>query len=67
MGQADPWVGFRECWAPDIPWIRRKKQLEMVEAKHAKQAEGLRQVRAKLGFEGECRFRVWVDPGQVHN
>ncbi|VFV34056.1 Hypothetical predicted protein [Lynx pardinus] len=32
-----------QCWAPDIPWIRRKKQLEVVEAKHAKQAEGLRQ------------------------
>lgn len=67
MGRADAWVGFRECWSPDIPWIRRKKQLEMVEAKHAKQAEGLRQVRVELGFEGECRFRVWVEPGQVQD
>ncbi|KAF3813730.1 hypothetical protein GH733_018262 [Mirounga leonina] len=40
---AEAWVGTRASWTPDIPWIRRKKQLELVEAKHAKQAESLRQ------------------------
>ncbi|XP_032166623.1 transmembrane protein 191C isoform X7 [Mustela erminea] len=33
----------RASWTPDIPWIRLKKQLELVEAKHARQAENLRQ------------------------
>lgn len=65
VGGADAWVGFWACWAPNIPCIRRKKQLEMMEAKHVKQAEGLRQVRAELGLERECRFQVWVEPGQV--
>lgn len=41
----------RASWTPDIPWIRLKKQLELVEAKRAKQAENLRLVRAGPGPE----------------
>lgn len=55
----------RASWTPDIPWIRRKKQLELVEAKHAEQAERLRQVRAERGPEAQSRLRGWVEPGQV--
>lgn len=64
-GQSGGVGGDRASWTPDIPWIRRKKQLELVEAKHAKQAESLRQVRTEPRPEGEGRLRVWVETGQV--
>ena len=40
--------------APDLPWIQWKKQLELLEAKHAMQAEGLRQVRVEPGLRGRA-------------
>lgn len=60
------WRGeLGECRTPDLPWILRKKQLELVEAKHARQAEALRQVRAEPGTQWERRLGVWVGPGQA--
>lgn len=51
--------------APNLPWIQWKKQLELLEAKHAMQAEGLRQVRAQPGLRREGRLRVRVEAGPV--
>ncbi|TKC45450.1 hypothetical protein EI555_011747, partial [Monodon monoceros] len=45
--------------------VALQKQLELVEAKHARQAEALRQVRAEPGTQWEGRLGVWVGPGQA--
>lgn len=49
--------------APDISCIHWKKQLELLEAKQAMQAEDLRQVRAESGSEGAGRPWVWAEAG----